>query len=92
MDLKQIASKEVQRFINSNLKHDVTQLAFTKNPFPEIDFLTIINQIKAKQKSEKKLPLWFQTQNIIFPSKISIEQTSSEKQQNINLKLFLANL
>src|SRR5690606_12180092 len=55
------------------------KLALKKNPFPEIDFAVILNQITAKSKSENKLPSWFQTENIIYPSKVSVEQTSSEK-------------
>ena len=79
MNFKQLLSPEVQEFINSNLNTDVTQLALSKNPFPKIDFTLIINQIKAKQKSKEKLPLWYTTPRVIFPSKISVEQTSSEK-------------
>lgn len=79
MNLKQLLSSEIQEYINSNLDADVSKLALTRNPFPEIEFTAIINQIKAKQKSKEKLPLWFTTKNILFPSKVSIEQTSSEK-------------
>lgn len=79
MSFKQLLISEIQEFINSNLDTDVTQLALSKNPFPEIEYTSIINQIKAKQKSKDKLPLWFTTPNIVFPSKISVEQTSSEK-------------
>jgi hypothetical protein len=38
----------------------------------------ILNQIEAKTKAKEKLPTWFFAQNIIYPNKISIEQTSSE--------------
>lgn len=75
----EILRTEIQEFINANLKSDVAKLAFKKNPFPEIDFAVILNQITAKSKSENKLPTWFNTKNIIYPSKISVEQTSSEK-------------
>lgn len=74
-----ILKHEIQEFINANIHSDVAKLAFKKNPFPEIDFAVILNQITAKSKAENKLPTWFQTQNIIYPSKISVEQTSSEK-------------
>jgi len=75
----EILRPEIQEFINANIHSDVAKLAFKKNPFPEIDFAVILNQITAKSKSESKLPTWFQTENIIYPSKISVEQTSSEK-------------
>ncbi len=38
----------------------------------------ILNQIEVENKSKDKLPTWFTTKNIIYPSKISVEQTSSE--------------
>ena len=76
---KSILSAEIQEYINANLDADVAQLALQKNKFPNSDWTTILNQILSKQKSKTKLPTWFITQNIYYPSKISIEQTSSEK-------------
>jgi hypothetical protein len=38
--------------------------------------------LKLKAKAKHKLPNWFATNKIIYPSKISIEQTSSEKPAN----------
>jgi hypothetical protein len=69
----------VQDFINQNISANITQLALQKNPFPEANWTLILQQIAAKQKAATKLPSWFQTPNIYYPSKISVEQTSSEK-------------
>ena len=74
-----ILQKEVQDFIHSNLFSDVQHLALKKNMFPELDYKIILNQIVSKGKSKDKLPTWFSTEGIIYPEKISIEQTSSEK-------------
>lgn len=74
-----LLSEEIQHFINTNIKADVTQLALQKNKFPNTDWASILNQIAAKQKAKTKLPTWFDTQNILYPSKVSVEQTSSEK-------------
>ena len=74
-----ILRSEVQQFINANIGCDISKLALKKNPFPEIDWTALLNQIAAKTKAKDKLPTWFRTENIIFPSKISVEQTSSEK-------------
>jgi 16S rRNA G966 N2-methylase RsmD len=76
---KSILSEEIQEFINSNVNADVAKLALQKNKFPNTDWTFILNQIAAKQKAKTKLPSWFNTNNIIYPSKISVEQTSSEK-------------
>ncbi|MCV9933233.1 class I SAM-dependent methyltransferase [Flavobacterium sp. LS1R47] len=69
----------VQDFINKKVNESISKLALQKNPFPEIEWIAILNQIEAKTKAKDKLPTWFATENILYPSKISVEQTSSEK-------------
>jgi len=74
-----ILSKNIQDFITQNNSASISKLALQKNPFPEVDWILILNQIEAKSKAKDKLPTWFSTENIIYPGKISVEQTSSEK-------------
>jgi hypothetical protein len=74
-----ILSEEIQNFIHNNIEVNVNQLALQKNKFSNTNYTAILNQIAAKQKAKTKLPTWFNTPNIIYPSKISVEQTSSEK-------------
>lgn len=71
-------SADLKQFINDNLKQDINNLALKKNPFQDYEWSWILNQIQAKQKAEKKLPTWFANDDVIFPSTLSIEQTSSE--------------
>ena len=78
MDFAALLQLKVQEFISQNLNQDVSLLSFQKNPFPEINWLVIINQIIAKKKSQIKLPTWFNVDNVVFPDSISVEQTSSE--------------
>jgi 16S rRNA G966 N2-methylase RsmD len=73
-----ILHQKVQQFIAKNLKSDITKLILKGSPFNAVSIQEIANQIIAKQKSEKKLPTWFSTENIYYPEKINIEQTSSE--------------
>ncbi|MDN3677334.1 class I SAM-dependent methyltransferase [Flavobacterium paronense] len=84
---KFILSEEIQEFITSNIGADVAKLALQKNKFPAADWTTILNQIAAKQKAKTKLPIWSNTSNIYYPSKISVEQTSSEKTAEYKSKL-----
>lgn len=78
MDFSKILQPEIQQFISENGSANINQLALKKNPFPEISYSVLLNQIAAKQKAKDKLPTWFHAKNIIYPEKISIEQTSSE--------------
>ncbi|WP_445710238.1 THUMP-like domain-containing protein [Flavobacterium sp.] len=72
-------TKEIQDFINENINSNISDLALQKHNFKTIGYSQIINQIVAKQKAKDKLPTWFITEHIIYPPKVSIEQTSSER-------------
>lgn len=74
-----ILRKDIQQFIIENTGADLTKLALQKNPFPDVEWILILNQIEARTKAKDKLPSWFARENIVYPVKISVEQTSSEK-------------
>ncbi|UKM63768.1 RsmD family RNA methyltransferase [Flavobacteriaceae bacterium GSB9] len=75
---KSILNTEIQKFINDNLNSEITTILLKGTPFSAVDTKTITEQIEAKKRSEKKLPTWFKTENIYYPNKLNIEQTSSE--------------
>lgn len=74
-----ILNLQVQAFIDEHIGEDLTQLALRKNPFADLAWPLVLNQIAAKTKAKDKLPTWFAASGIIYPSKVSVEQTSSEK-------------
>lgn len=69
---------KVQTFINEHLGTNIEDLALKGSPFLDIETIQLLEQIQAKSKCTKKLPSWFHAQNIIYPNKLNIEQTSSE--------------
>lgn len=73
-----ILQPQIQEFIEQQIGNSISKIAFQKNPFPDVEWISILNQIEAKTKAKDKLPTWFKTKNIVYPSKISVEQTSSE--------------
>lgn len=76
--LTPLLQPEIQAYIREHVNDDVKKLALQKNPFPNVPWADILNQIAARQKAKEKLPTWFGTEDIVYPSKISVEQTSSE--------------
>ena len=78
MDINYLQRPDVRHFIEKNKNAPVSTLALKKNPFPNFDYKELINQIECSQKSKTKLPTWFKFTNCIYPSKVSLEQTSSE--------------
>ncbi len=79
MDIHLLLQPEVQKFIDDNIHQSIPVLALKKSPLADVKMIDLITQIESKQKAKNKLSKWFSTSNIIFPSKLSIEQTSSEE-------------
>ncbi len=67
-------------FIRKNRFEDVRKLALSvKNKEQHnIDLSAAIIQIAGRQAIEKKLPSWYENDNIIYPRHLSLEQCSSE--------------
>ncbi|MBE7688706.1 class I SAM-dependent methyltransferase [Tenacibaculum finnmarkense genomovar ulcerans] len=74
-----ILHENVQQFISENLQSNITKLILKGSPFKNITIQELSNQIVSKIKAKDKLPNWFLTNDIYYPAKISIEQTSSEE-------------
>ncbi|MDY7396613.1 rRNA adenine N-6-methyltransferase family protein [Aureibaculum sp. 2210JD6-5] len=84
---KHILNTEPQDFINQNLNADIAKLIFKGSPFKNITVQELVEQIEAKKKAMHKLPTWFATENIYYPNKLNIEQTSSETTANYKANL-----
>ena len=74
-----ILKKEVQQFINDNLATDVHRILLSKSPFADVSSKQLVEQIESKLKAREKLPTWFETNNIVYPKKLNLSQSSSEK-------------
>lgn len=84
---KAILNTIVQEFINNNLNSDITSMLLKGISFEGVTTREIIKQIEAKKKCKNKLPNWFSTEKIYYPSKLNIEQTSSEITANYKAQL-----
>ena len=82
-----ILHTKVQQFITDNLKTNITKLILKGSPFSDVSIQELANQIVSKQKSEYKLASWFRTEQIYYPPRINIEQTSSEHTANYKSNL-----
>jgi 16S rRNA G966 N2-methylase RsmD len=69
---------EIQKFINSNLESNISSLVLKGINFEGVESKSIVEQIEAKKRCKKKLATWFNSENIYYPNKLNIEQTSSE--------------
>lgn len=83
----EILNTEIQDFIAHNLTTEVSKILLKGTVFEGVSTREIIEQIEAKVKCKKKLPSWFSAENIYFPNKLNIEQTSSEVTANYKSQL-----
>ena len=74
----EILKRDVQKFINDNLSTDIHKILLRSSPFPNISSKDLVEQIESKKKAKEKLPSWFTAENIIYPNKLNLSQTSSE--------------
>lgn len=75
---KNILKREVQQYIDDNLKSDIHSILLGKEKFQIVTNKELVDQIEAKKKTAEKLPTWFATPNIYYANKLNISQTSSE--------------
>ncbi len=71
-------NQETKQFILQNIVADIHQLALQSARFPLVDMPLAIRQINGKQKIKTKVPLFYNTDDILYPVQLSLEQSSSE--------------
>ena len=54
-------------------------LLFLAKKYPDWDMASIAQQVEGKKKAKGKIPSWFNTNNILYPVRLSMEQCSSEE-------------
>lgn len=84
-------NKETLAFINDNKHKNVNDIALLLSKKENLDANFIINQINGWQKAKNKLPTFYNTPEIIFPSVKSMEQCSSEKTALLKNKMVSGN-
>jgi len=84
-------NKETIAFIKDNKHKNVNDIALLLSKKEKLDTNFIINQINGWQKAKNKLPTFYNTPEIIFPSVKSMEQCSSEKTALLKTKMVSGN-
>ncbi len=65
-------------FIRQHREEDPRELALQSHRYPDVDMRAAVVQISGWQTARKKLPLWAETDNVLFPEHLSMEQCSSQ--------------
>jgi 16S rRNA G966 N2-methylase RsmD len=65
-------------FIDEHTNDDVALLSLQAARFPDVDIPFAIRQISGKQKVREKIPTFYNCRELLYPLKLSLEQSSSE--------------
>lgn len=67
-----------EEFIRLHRQEDTSALALKRAP-EGVDLKFCLEQIRSRQKAERKLPHWASVEGLLFPPVLSMEQCSSEE-------------
>jgi 16S rRNA G966 N2-methylase RsmD len=67
-----------EEFIILHEKDDTAKLLLGRSKWPEIDIDLAVNTIECRKAIKTKLPNWYSNTGIIYPTRLSAEQCSSE--------------
>ena len=78
---------EFRRFVKEHAGDDLIRLLLSAFRYPSIDVPFAAEQIASRRQIREKLPLWYANDDLLFPSKISAEQCSSEQTASYKQRL-----
>lgn len=70
---------EVQQFILDHEQDDEKKLILKHRTIRGVPISTIADQLIGRRKAKTKIPLYYNSQNIVYPPGLNLEQSSSEK-------------
>ncbi|MFV0472324.1 MAG: THUMP-like domain-containing protein [Paludibacteraceae bacterium] len=71
-------NQNTKNFIDRHVHDDIYTLALKAQSYHDVDITLAIRQIEGKQKTERKVPVFYRCTELLFPPKLSLEQSSSE--------------
>ena len=75
-----------EEFIRLHRGEDTSALALKRAP-EGVDLKFCLEQIKSRQKAERKLPRWAAVEGLLFPPALSMEQCSSQETAHYKQRL-----
>ncbi len=71
-------TEELKARIRAFASESPESIALKAMQYPDLPIAFIAQQVKARQRIQKKLPTWQANEDIVFPDSLALEQCSSE--------------
>lgn len=92
MNVELIQSEEFQKLVALYEEEDVNQLALKFSKQKNFPLTELITQVEGRQKAKSKIPLFYSNRKLIYPSSVSLQQSSSQETAEYKSSLFTGNL
>jgi len=83
-----IKNTDVLRIIDENKEQNVASLALKWANKKDLSTPFVLNQIQGMQIAKRKIPSWFNCNELVYPDKTAMEQCSSELTAVFKSQLF----
>ena len=74
-----MSSGPVRKYLIENANHDIREIILKHKELLGIPTSQLSEQIAARRKAKDKLPLYYETEGIIYPPAQNLEQSSSQR-------------
>ncbi|MBD0401841.1 class I SAM-dependent methyltransferase [Flammeovirga sp. EKP202] len=81
-------NQATKQFILEHENEDPSKVIFKAATLEEVDGKIAAHQIVSRQKAKKKLPTWYSNEDVVYPNKIPLEQSSSEQTAKFKAGIF----
>jgi len=78
-NLTEVQESELRAFVTQHFQDNLAQLALKKNLVKGLENRFVLNQIYGAKKAKTKLPFLFNTPQVLYPAKVSVEQSTSQR-------------
>lgn len=89
--IEELSRPEAIDFILQHENEDTANLILSHSKSKELPIALAVAQIQSRKKAKTKLPEWYNTQGVLFPHGVPIEQCSSEITAKYKSKLIEGN-
>lgn len=77
--INQLLQQNVQNFIEQHAQDNEQQLLLKHKNIFDLPASVVVWQISGRKKAKTKIPIYFNTPNIVYPPGLNLEQSSSEE-------------
>src|SRR5210317_1158806 len=84
-------SRASKSFVFNHLNNNTNELYLKYHGKVDLPYTQLIEQIEARQRLRKKNDSWVENSDLLFPPKLSLEQSSSDETAKFKSQLFKGN-